>query len=121
MSDKIPPTKEKAGPTGKTNWAALGAMTDEEAEARARSDPDAPPLPEGQTMRRMTAAKRVRFDLRLSREEFSERYRIPLATITSWERREYEPDAVATAFLDAIAADPEGVARALAKKSVAAE
>ena len=43
MSDKTRPSKE-AVPSGKTNWAALDAMTDEEAEARARSDPDAQPL-----------------------------------------------------------------------------
>ena len=31
---------------------------------------------------------------------------------------EAEPDAVATAFLDAIASDPEGVARALARSTM---
>jgi DNA-binding transcriptional regulator YiaG len=37
-----------------------------------------------------------------------------LETIERWERYEVEPDAVAVAFLDAIACDPKGVARALA-------
>lgn len=102
-------------PTGKTDWAALDAMTDDEVEAAAMADPDAPPLPGDQTLRRMSPAKRVRFDLRLSRQEFADRYHIPLPTLTAWERHKSEPDAVARAFLDAIAADPEGVARALAR------
>ena len=68
-------------PTGKTDWAALDAMTDEEAEAAALADPDAPPLRDDQTMRHMSTAMRVRFDLRLSRMDFSERYHIPAATL----------------------------------------
>ncbi len=124
MPEKTRRSEEQVSPGGKTDWAALDAMTDEEVEAAALADPDAPPLREGQTMRRMTAAKRVRFDLRLSREEFAERYHIPLATLVAWERREFDPDAVATAFLHAIAADPEGVAKALVRwneKAAAAE
>ena len=93
-------------------------MTDEEAEAAALADPDAPPLMgDDRPLRPMTRAKRVRFDLRLSRQEFADRYHIPLATLTAWERRGLEPDAVALAFLDAIAADAEGIANALVKST----
>ena len=105
------------GTVGNTDWAALEAMTDEEAEAAAMADPDAPPLTGDRPLRPMTRAKRVRFDLRLSRQEFADRYHIPLATLTAWERRDIEPDAVAIAFLDAIAADADGVAKALAKSA----
>ena len=105
------------GTVGKTDWAALEAMTDEEAEAAALADPDAPPLIGDRPLRPMTRAKRVRFDLRLSRQEFADRYHIPLATLTAWERRGLEPDAVALAFLDAIAADAEGIANALVKST----
>jgi putative transcriptional regulator len=117
MPDKTRQSEKQNVPNGKTNWAALDAMTDDDAEAAALSDPDAPPLRDGQTLSPMSPAKRVRFNLRLSRQEFSDRYHIPLATIVSWERHETKPDAVATAFLDAIAADPEGLAKALARSS----
>ena len=92
-------------------------MTGEQAEAAALADPDAPPLTGDRPLRPMTGAKRVRFDLRLTRPEFADCYHIPLATLTAWERRDLEPDAVAMAFLHAIAADPDGVARALVKST----
>ena len=104
-------------PKGKTDWAALDAMTDEEAEAAARADPDAPPPAENQVLHRAALAKRIRLKLRLSEKEFAERYHIPLSTLSAWERHKSVPDAVAIAFLDAIAADPEGLAKALAKSS----
>ena len=102
---------------GTTDWAALEQMTEEEIEAAAQADPEFPPLPDGRTMYPLALVKRIRWKLRLSREAFAERYRIPIATVVSWERYETEPDAVATAFLDAIAADPEAVARALVAPS----
>ena len=100
---------------GRTDWAALDAMTDEEIEAAALSDPDAQPWPEGKPMRRAALAKRIRFKQALSQEEFADRYQIPVATLKAWERHEAEPDAVALAYLNAILADPEGVAAAVAK------
>ena len=123
MPEKTDPSDTKGQPQGKTDWAALDAMTDEEIEAAACSDPDAPLPRDDRPMRKMSRAKRVRFDLRLSQHVFAERYDIPFATLNAWERHEAEPDAVALAFLDAIAADPEGVAKALAaaRGKVAAE
>ena len=117
MSDKTRQVEPQAMPTGQTDWRALDAMTDEQAEAAALADPDAPPLASDGSLRAMTEAKRVRFELRLTRPEFADRYHIPLATLTAWERRNLEPDAVAVAFLRAIAADPEGVAKALVKSN----
>ena len=70
-------------PTGKTDWAALDAMTDEELEAAASADPDCPSLRDDQTLRHMARAKRTRFDLRLDRKAFAERYHIPLATLVA--------------------------------------
>ena len=69
----------------------------------------------------MSPAQRVRFGLRLDREAFAERYHIPLATLMAWERHGLVPDAVAAAFLDAIAADPDGVAKALSKAKAGRE
>ena len=72
-------------------------------------------------IRRMSSAQRVRFDLRLDRKTFAERYHFPMITLLAWERHETVPDAVAAAFLDAIAADPEGVAKALVTSKAARE
>ena len=120
MADKTRPNDVPSRPTGKTDWAALDAMTDAQAEAAALADPDAPPATSNS--RRMALAKRVRMGLKLSPHVFAERYHIPLATLMAWERHEIEPDAVACAFLGAIAADPVGLAAALARaEAVAAE
>ena len=64
---------------------------------------------------RRTQPNLHRFGLRLDRQAFADRYHIPLVTLIAWERHESVPDAVAVAFLDAIAADPDGVAKALLK------
>ena len=110
-----------ASPQGKTDWARLDAMTDEEAEANALADPDAQPAREDRPLHRMAHAKRVRFELRLDRKAFADRYHIPPATLLAWEHHELLPDAVASAFLDAIAADPDGVAKALSKSKAERE
>lgn len=114
MPDETRKTRQSRAATGTTDWAAVDALTDEEAEAAARADPDAPPLPAGRSMHAMARTKRLRRALQLGQEEFASRYHIPLEILLAWERYEAEPDAVATAFLDAIAGDPEGVAKALA-------
>lgn len=112
MSDKTP-AKERATQAGQTDWAALDAMSDEEAEAAALADPDASPSPSETTLRRMSRAKHVRFGLRLTREEFADRYHIPVGVVKAWESHVVEPGAVGRAYLDAIAGDPEGVAKSL--------
>ncbi len=64
-------------------------------------------------MRPVSAAKRLRWRLGLTQAAFAERYRIPLGTLREWEQHRSEPDQTARAYLAAIAADPEGVHRAL--------
>ena len=114
---------EGGTPAGETDWAAVRAMSDEERETAARDDPDAPPLPPGPKMHRMAVSKRVRIRLGISQSDFATRYRIPLQTVEQWERYTAEPDDMAKAYLAAIAADPEGVAKAVghAMAGVAAE
>ncbi|MBO3759980.1 transcriptional regulator [Ciceribacter sp. L1K23] len=92
-------------------------MTDEEAEANALADPDNPPMTKEQlrAARRMPQVKVIRRALRLTQEEFSVRYRIPLGTLRDWEQGRSEPDAPARAYLKVIAVDPAGTARALSK------
>lgn len=99
----------------KTDWHRLDAMTDEEAEANALADPDNPPMTAEQfrSAPRMPRVKVIRRALRLTQEEFSARYKIPLGTLRDWEQGRSEPDQPARAYLKVIAVDPEGTARAL--------
>jgi putative transcriptional regulator len=102
----------------KTDWAAVDALTDEEIMAAALADPDAQPLSD-ETLRKMRRGPHPRFlrlKLRLTREEFAERYCFPIDVLESWELQKTYPDEMIRAYLKAIAADPEGVARAVAAK-----
>ena len=102
-------------PPDQTDWARLRAMTDEEIDAAARSDPDNPPLtPErAARLKRVPQVKVMRRALRLTQEEFSARFRIPLGTLRDWEQGKSEPDQAARAYLTVIARDPEAVRKAL--------
>lgn len=102
-----------------TDWAYLAAMTDEEAEANALADPDNPPMTAEQfrTAPRMPQVKVIRRALRLTQEEFSARYRIPVGTLRDWEQGRSEPDQPAKAYLKVIAVDPDGTAAALRKSA----
>jgi putative transcriptional regulator len=97
------------------------AMTDAEIEQSALTDPDNPPLTEEQlrNMKRRPRAFIIRRALNLTQEEFAARYRIPLGTLRDWEQGRTEPDAPARAYLQAIAGDPEAVAKALEPKTAA--
>lgn len=106
---------------GKSDWARVEAMTEGELMANALSDPDAQPLtPERLSrMRRAPMAKTLRWALRLTQEEFAERYQIPLGTLRDWEQHRSEPDAPARAYLKAIRAAPDVVAGLLNPKTAA--
>lgn len=111
-------------PTGKddlADWNRLAAMTDAEAMANARSDPDNPPMTTDQlaATKRMPRVKIIRRALQLTQEEFAARYQIPLGTLRDWEQGRTEPDQPAKAYLKVIAADPQAVAEALRTKGAA--
>ena len=101
---------------GKTDWARVDAMTDEEIEAAVRSDPDArlSTPKELARMRRVPFAKHVRWKVGLSQREFARRFQIPIGTLRDWEQWRSEPDQAALAYLKVIAADARFVERALA-------
>ncbi|MDZ3837629.1 MAG: helix-turn-helix domain-containing protein [Rhodospirillales bacterium] len=63
--------------------------------------------------RRVPRAKTLRRALGLTQEEFATRYHIPIGTLRDWEQGRAQPDQPASAYLMAIAGDPEGVRRAL--------
>ena len=55
----------------------------------------------------------LRERLRMSQQEFSRAYRIPLPTLKGWEQGRRQPDATAAAFLSVIARLPKETAAAL--------
>ena len=55
----------------------------------------------------------IREGLNLSQREFSEAYRIPLATLQGWEQGRRAPDATALAYLSFIARLPREARAAL--------
>lgn len=99
----------------KVDWAALDALSDEELTKAAEADPDNPPLSDAELERLASAArvKRVRQAVGLSQPAFSERFRIPLATLRDWEHGRRVPDAATQAYLTVIEKNPEAVADAL--------
>ena len=96
----------------------LPHLTEDEINAAALTDPDNPPMtPERWArMKRVPQVKVMRRVLRLTQEEFSARFHIPLGTLRDWEQGKSEPDQAARAYLTVIARDPEAVLRALEKQ-----
>ncbi len=74
----------KPGDTGpgKTDWAPLEAMTDDEVLAAARSDPDAQPLTSERLakMRRVSRVKVLRHRLGMTQAEFARAFHLPITT-----------------------------------------
>jgi putative transcriptional regulator len=104
-------------PQGKTDWARVRAMTDEEVTAAARSDPDAQPLTPEQLakMRRVSRVKVLRQRLDMTQAQFATAFHLPITTLRDWEQRRSTPDAPARALLLAIERDPELMRRLLAE------
>jgi putative transcriptional regulator len=102
----------------KNDWSKADAMTDEDIHAAALSDPDAQPLTEEDIKRMKTTprVKIIRRVLKLSQEEFSAKFHIPLGTLRDWEQSRAEPDAAARAYLIVIARNPQAVSEALEQK-----
>ena len=102
--------------TTKFDWTAFDAMTEEEVMAAALADPDAQPLTEEQLarMRPVPQSRPLRYRLKLTQQQFAERYHIPLGTLRDWEQMRSEPDQAARAYLKIIARHPDLVAETLA-------
>lgn len=99
--------------------ARLDAMTPEEIEANALSDPDNPPATD-EELKRGVLGRRVRLArqaLDLTQEQFAERFRIPVGTLRDWEQGRRKPEAPALAYLTVIEHETAAVDRALAAAS----
>ena len=55
----------------------------------------------------------IRRHLRMSQNQFSAAYHIPLATLKNWEQGRRQPDAPAAAYLHAIAKRPSEIKEAM--------
>ena len=106
-------------PRGKTDWARLDAMTDEQVLAAAQSDPDAQPLTHEQLakMRRLSSVKTLRQRLGMTQAEFARAFHLPITTLRDWEQHRSIPDAPARALLLAIERDPEVMRRLLSDRA----
>lgn len=98
-----------------SDWSRFDAMTDEEIEANALSDPDNPPWTEEDLARLkpLPQARRIRRQLHLTQEQFADRFHLPLGTLRDWELGRREPDTAAKNFLRVIEHNPEAVIAAL--------
>jgi putative transcriptional regulator len=106
-------------PKGRTDWARLASMTDDEAMAAALDDPDAPPLSADQlaNVRRVWWVKALRQRLGMTQAQFARAFHLPITTLRDWEQRRSTPDAPARALLLAIERDPETMRRLLADRA----
>lgn len=99
----------------RTDWARLEAMTEEEIEANALSDPDNPPLADEELarMRRLPDPERIRRQLGLTQTEFAEQFEISLYDLRAWEQKERWLDTTASTLFRIIEQDPDAVRAAL--------
>ncbi len=104
---------------GRTDWKRVAALTEEEAQRAAESDPDAPPL----TVRQLSVAYRVpeRIDVRAIRQKrnmsqaaFAARYGLALDALQDWEQGRRAPNRYARILLAVIEKEPRAIERALA-------
>jgi putative transcriptional regulator len=102
-----------------TDWEQLAAMTDEEVEVNAFSDPDGGWRTEQEFVESsfVPLARLIRLSSGLTLETFAERYEIPLETLRDWDQGASEPDAAGCALLKIIHHRPEIVAKSLARFS----
>ena len=97
------------------NWRTFDAMSEAERHQAAIHDRDCPPATEAQLARarRVPAVRALRKKLKLTQQEFSARFHLPLGTVRDWEQGTHRPDKAAQVLLTVIARNPDAVARAL--------
>jgi putative transcriptional regulator len=99
----------------KIDWSRADAMSEAERHAAAMADPDARPMTDAEWARapRVPQVSIIRRALKLSQEQFSANFHIPIGTIRDWEQGRVMPDQAARAYLQVIARDPQAVLKAL--------
>lgn len=99
----------------KTDAARLEAMTEEEIEAGALSDPDNPPLSDEELKRfsRVPLSKFIRRRLGLTQEQFAQQFGFSVGAVRDWEQGIHQPEGAVKAYLTVIARNPQAVIQAL--------
>jgi putative transcriptional regulator len=104
--------EEKGLPPRRTDEEIVAAVGDDPDEAPVRTEEELEVARARELERDVHGVLRLRRRLGFGQIEFANRYKIPLGTLRNWEQGRAEPDRAAKVLLAAIAADPEGVARA---------
>jgi putative transcriptional regulator len=103
---------EGALPPRRTDAAIAASVGEETDEAPVRTEAELEAARGRELERDVYGVLRLRRRLRLGQIDFANRYKVPLGTLRNWEQGRAEPDRAAKVLLAAIAADPDGVARA---------
>jgi putative transcriptional regulator len=104
---------DEAGlPPRRTDDQIAAAVGDDRDEAPIRTEAEMDAARARESERDVHGVLRLRRRLGLGQIAFANRYKVPLGTLRNWEQGRAEPDRSAKVLLAAIAADPEGVARA---------
>lgn len=93
---------------GKFGKELIQSLT--EARAHAEGRPSAARV----RVVKVPDVRAIRRQLKMSQQQFSRAYRIPLATLKNWEQGRRQPDAPAAAYLQVIARRPKMARDALA-------
>src|SRR5215467_2758957 len=94
-----------------TDWPRVQAMSEEDIETAALSDPDNPPLSEEELaqLEPVPNVKAIRESLGMTQETFAKTFHLSSRTVEGWEQGRFVPDQAARTLLILIAYDPEAV------------
>lgn len=116
MKENITKTKSK----GKTDWEKVKSMGEAEIVHNASEDNDAPLLTDAELscFKRVTPTlginvKKIRINLHMTQEDFSQYFGFNLKTLRDWEQHRREPSGAAKNLLKVIELEPKAVQRAL--------
>jgi putative transcriptional regulator len=98
-----------------TDWQRVQAMSEEDIEAAALTDPENPPLSEEELaqLEPVPNVKAIRESLGMTQETFAKTFHLSSRTVEGWEQGRFVPDQAARTLLMLIACDPEAVKRVL--------
>jgi putative transcriptional regulator len=116
MKENITKAKSK----GKTDWKKVKSMSEEEIVRNASEDSDAPFLTDADLsgFKRVTPTpnidvKKIRNNLHMTQEDFSQYFGFNLKTLRDWEQHRREPSGAARNLLKVIELEPKVVQRVL--------
>lgn len=99
--------------------ARLDAMTEEEIEANALSDPDNPPMTD-EDLKRLEGVmlvRKARFAAGMSQPQFAKAFQLKIGRLRDLEQGRTRPDSAMRAYLTVIAKDPAFVRKTLESAS----